>query len=158
MTLEKAFTGQIGTSFALGDSGEPSLPAQALPVAVSARYGWERPKPQSRLHFRELELRQTNRLVPTVSFQVTSQQNWSPAPVPRQPPSGPVSPGYTPDKPAPPVTSPSPVQRPPMQREAEVKFMIRFPAPANDVKGRSNFPIRCLHTPPTLTAYLLGIQ
>ena len=36
MTLEKAFPGQIDSSIALGNSGEPSLLAQVPPVSVSA--------------------------------------------------------------------------------------------------------------------------
>ena len=72
MTLEKVFPGQMGTSIALGDSGEPGLLAQVPPVAVSAAPV----RGQTftfRLHFRELELRQTNSPVPSISFQVTSR-------------------------------------------------------------------------------------
>ena len=82
MALEKVFPGQMGTSIALGDSGEPGLLAQVPPVAVSAAPV----RGQTftfRLHFRELELRQTNSPVPSISFQVTSQQNTSLAPVSR---------------------------------------------------------------------------
>ena len=105
MTLEKAFPGQKGTNIALGDSGEPGLLAQVPPVAVSAAPV----RGQTftfRLHFRELELRQTNSPVPSISFQVTSQQNTSLAPVSRLTSNRTCVPRLHSNKTAPPVYKP----------------------------------------------------
>ena len=83
-TLEKAFPVQIGTSTALGNSGEPSLLAQVIPVAVPAScHLWEVKSFKFRFHFRKFELRQTNSLAPRISFTVTYQQNQSLDPVSR---------------------------------------------------------------------------
>jgi hypothetical protein len=51
------------------------------------------------------------------------------------------------------VTSPPPAYQPPMQRGAEIKFVIWLLAPANYITGHSCVPIRCFHVYSLLATY-----